>query len=455
MTNALRFFMLVLLFLTLVSGCAFPTRLTPAAVTPSPALPTPLPPSPTPTPLGGSGQIVYVFQEGDQKGIALLNLHTGAKRQIIAPKTLYALVVYPLKVAGKVYVFENEQKGKHDGQTYILDARDGTEVFRDAYFFLASADHRWVIDVLPGGTDLALISLTDGRRVILTRDFSSGKGHVSHNGQRLVAYGRTKDQTWQGLTARGDGTEVQILEQSDRPVNWGIISPDGQMIALLLDFKTIRIYWIDSGESKDITTEAQSPPVFTPDGRSVIFAQSDGVYAYHVDTGVKNRIYTREDQEDPTWLWYSWSTPDSRLNTIQVHDQWVFLQPYWSDTSGNHSEHLILVDLAGENTRVLLRNRRSIHVDYIEATGDCIIRAEDDSGNKIQYRLGKDGRSFCPLRKGMIIAGERSPDGKKVLYSHAGTNQLCIANPDGTDVVLLNAYGTVAHWVPAEWENGE
>jgi len=156
----LNMVLLLLAVLVLGPACVYPARLAPTAVPSSTSPPpssTPSPPSPTPTPLGGgSGQIIYVFQEGDQKGATLLDLRTGAKRPIIAPKSLSVLAVHPLKVAGKVLVIE--QADEDDQQMYVLDARDGTEVLRGSTLFLASDDDRWIIEVPPGETDLTLVS---------------------------------------------------------------------------------------------------------------------------------------------------------------------------------------------------------------------------------------------------------------------------------------------------------
>jgi TolB protein len=242
----------------------------------------------------------------------------------------------------------------------------------------------------------------------------------------LIVFQRESGTHFQLFTVRADGSGFRHVMNGEHAA-W---APDGKRV-VMEHGKGLGVLDLNSGKIRQLMSRTAIYPAFSPDGKSVVFAQSTGAHnegLWIVDANGRNQRYIAHG--------------DGCTNTV--------FSPDGTQLACLRKEALFVVNVDGSGRTALVRPSFGAEgkIDW-SPDGSRILFS---SGRRV-FTIGPDGTGRIRLTRGMNVCSESfSPDGKRILAvgncdSDANT-YLVTMNVDGSGVTRIpNTVG--AHW--ASW----
>lgn len=382
-------------------------------------------------------------------------------------------IVYSRVVDGRANVFVADSNGDNPRRVSSGVWDTGPRWSPDGRWIAFERElNGWDLIAVPAdsGPERVLVSTAAGERLIGWLPDNSGVVFF-RSGQRFELWTSTLD----GHTARLVDVEGSV---------YGMISPDGQLVAYQLVDKGRNTLWLlnlATNATRQLTTDGYEffppqPGAWSPDSRRVLFVSrrsgTDDVWSIDVTSG-ETRQLTRDVRDDfapqysPDGRYVSflstrggqtdaWVVADTGGEATRISDdpaiesavEWTrdgTSLLVWGD---NGRSHAYLASLDGSAPRRLVNERTTETEVTLSADGSRIVYTALDGANRdVRTALVASGVSTLvaggPTQE---MSPDISPDGKQVVFvsNRAGNLDLYVAPTEGGDAVRL-----------LDWESSE
>lgn len=207
---------------------------------------------------------------------------------------------------------------------------------------------------------------------------------VSMSGQLVYATGRANNQRYSLARVSRDGSSVLLDSSWVKGVNSVAVSPDGSRVALVVDLGTwdVQVHDVRSGAATTISTPGAvtDNAVFTPDGRSVIFAANNAQAGVLYRASVSNPNESRAALARDSALALEGPAPSPDGRTV-----------YYTRHRGGISDIMALaLDQPGSTDRPVVAGSAREGVPSVSPNGKWLAYESDESGHYEVYVRSTD-----------------------------------------------------------------
>jgi Tol biopolymer transport system component len=278
-----------------------------------------------------------------------------------------------------------------------------------------------------------------------------------------IAYSSDREGKWGVWVMNADGSNEINLTSAFGEYNYPAWSPDGQRLAMRIDFGTgsgIAIMNLQESAGKlngtqpiAITSTFSDAPSWAPDGNQLVYKSSGDygwqVYRYTVSSGATVPI-----NDTSPWIQYpKWSPDGSKLL-------------FGADTNNDGNSDIFIANPDGSGL-IQLTNH-----PYYEGTpnwspdGQRIVFSSNGNGNQDLYIMNMDGSGLIQLTNDPNNETDASwsPDGTRIAFvsdrnaNNDGNSEIYVINTDGSaEMRLTNNHSSdiFPTWRPISSANGQ